>query len=98
MNMRLFSFILSVLFLPFLGWAADYVVDNLADTDDGGWTYPDPGNVTLRKAIRWCNYNGDPSDTITFSVSGTITLDATNGSLWIGNDGGTTIMLAAKTS
>ncbi len=77
--------------LSFLGWAANYVVDNLADTDDGSWTYPDPGNVTLRKAIRWCNYNGDTSDTITFSVSGTLTLDAANGPLWIGNEGGTTI-------
>jgi hypothetical protein len=73
------------------GWAAGYVVDNLADYDDGSWTYPDPGNVTLRKAIRWCNYNGIPSDTITFAVSGTISLDPALGPLWIGNEGGTTI-------
>jgi uncharacterized repeat protein (TIGR01451 family) len=86
-----FVVILLVFFLSFLGWAANYVVDNLTDTDDGSWAYPDPGNVTLRKAIRWCDYNGDPSDTITFSVSGTIALGAANGPLWIGNDGGTTI-------
>ncbi|MFN3373648.1 MAG: CSLREA domain-containing protein, partial [Chloroflexus sp.] len=50
--------------------AASFVVNSLADTDDGACT-PNPGGCTLREAINVANSNGVP-DTITFSVSGTI--------------------------
>ncbi|WP_298489997.1 NEW3 domain-containing protein [uncultured Chloroflexus sp.] len=50
--------------------AASFVVNSLADTDDGACT-SNPGGCTLREAINVANSNGVP-DTITFSVSGTI--------------------------
>ena len=63
-------------------YANTYTVTSLADDGSVG---------TLRWAITQANWNGESPDTIIFSVSGTITLNAANGTLWIGNEGGTTI-------
>jgi len=53
--------------------AVSYFVDSLGDTDDSlGYTQSD-GTNTLRKCIRLANMNAG-SDTITFSVSGTINI------------------------
>lgn len=65
--------------------AASLVVDTLVDEND--WSCSD-GDCSLRDAIAIANWNG-VSDSITFSVSGSITLSL--GSLWVGGDPGTTI-------
>jgi len=65
-------------------YAASFVVNTLIDENDGCGT----GGCSLRDAITAANWNG-VADTITFSVSGTISL--TNGPLWVGNDTNTTI-------
>jgi CSLREA domain-containing protein len=53
--------------------AENYVVTNTADADDGSCA---TGNCTLRDAIKAANTHAG-ADTITFSVSGIITLSAT---------------------
>jgi LPXTG-site transpeptidase (sortase) family protein len=63
-------------------YAASFVVDTLADHLID-WSCTAPSDCTLRDAIALANWNGVP-DTITFSVSGTITL--TVGPLWVGGD------------
>ncbi len=68
-------------------FAASFVVNSLADTDDGVCA-PEPGGCTLREAIRAANSNGVP-DTITFSVSGAIYVR--NEGLPALTEGGTTI-------
>ncbi len=64
-------------------YAASFVVDTLADHPID-WSCTAPSDCTLRDAIALANWNGQ-SDTITFSVSGTINL--TMGALWVGGDG-----------
>lgn len=100
---RLFSAALILAFLvSFLpmrrAYAGALTVNNLGD---GAWVWWD-GTCTLREAIDTANWgattdcgNGAGADTITFSVSGAITLTA--GQFWIGdnitiNGGGTIII------
>lgn len=65
-------------------YAASFVVNTLLDENDWECSV----DCSLRDAISIANWNG-VSDSITFSVSGSITLLL--GSLWVGNDSGTTI-------
>ncbi|NJN18596.1 MAG: CSLREA domain-containing protein [Oscillochloris sp.] len=51
-------------------FAASFVVNSLADSDDGNCT-TSTGGCTLREAINAANANAG-ADTITFSLSGTI--------------------------
>jgi CSLREA domain-containing protein len=52
--------------------AADYVINNTGDGDDG---VCNAANCTLREAIRSANDTPNIADKITFSVEGTITLN-----------------------
>jgi CSLREA domain-containing protein len=76
---------------PRIGAAAVQVVDTLDDEDDGNCTV---GDCSLREAIA----AAAAGDTITFSVSGTISLSAGLGDLDIGQDviidGGGVIMVS----
>lgn len=92
-KLLLFFGFLLVIFGP-AAFSAHYVVDTLADYDDGSDLYPDPGNVTLRKALRWTNSNGESPDLITFHPDldgGVIVLDSARGTLRIQNEGDTTV-------
>lgn len=80
----LLAFLLVFSLLPFpthRARAASFVVDTLTDEND--WNCSD-GDCSLRDAISLANWNGQ-ADTITFSVSGTITLTL-GSSLWVGGD------------
>lgn len=69
--------VLAVLLLPSLcvekAEAADFIVNSLSDTDDASCNI---SHCSLREAINAANL-GAGADTISFSVSGTITLGAT---------------------
>ncbi|MEF3273830.1 MAG: right-handed parallel beta-helix repeat-containing protein [Chloroflexus sp.] len=83
----LMIFLFSLLPTAKPAFAATFVVNSLADTNDGACTTT-PGGCTLREAIIAANSNGVP-DTITFSVSGTIYVR--NEGLPALTEGGTTI-------
>lgn len=78
--------LLWLLLHPAPAYAASFTVDTLIDEND--WSCSD-GDCSLRDAISLANWNGQ-SDTITFSVSGTISLSL--GPLWIGGDSGLNAM------
>jgi LPXTG-site transpeptidase (sortase) family protein len=65
-------------------YAATITVNTLTDENDGNCT--SPSLCSLRDAIIIANWNSSP-DIITFSVSGTISLNPTWGALWVGGDG-----------
>ncbi len=73
------------------------IVTTLTDESDNPWTdCPPPGtnDCSLREAIFVADWNGNPSDTITFDPTldgGTIVLDPSLGGLWIGGDPFTTV-------
>ncbi len=80
--------------------AASFVVNSLADTNDGACTTA-PGGCTLREAIIAANSNGVP-DTITFSVSGTIYVQntglppLTEGNTTIDGGSGHTVIISGE--
>ncbi|MDW8402578.1 NEW3 domain-containing protein, partial [Chloroflexus sp.] len=80
--------------------AASFVVNSLADTNDGACTTV-PGGCTLREAIVAANSNGVP-DTITFSVSGTIYIQntglppLTEGNTTIDGGSGNTVIISGE--
>ncbi|MGC8951399.1 beta strand repeat-containing protein [Chloroflexus sp.] len=81
-------------------YAAAFVVNSLADTDDGTCTTSANG-CTLREAINAANSNGIP-DTITFSVSGTIYIQnaglppLTEGNTTIDGGNGHTVVISGE--
>ena len=96
----LFCFIATFFFFVVnTAYTANFVVDNLGDSDNGASYIGGDGNNTLRKCIRLAN-NNPGADNISFSISGTIKpssplpelyndgtiIDAS--SRWIGNQPG----------
>ncbi|GIV87641.1 MAG: CSLREA domain-containing protein [Chloroflexus sp.] len=81
-------------------YAAAFVVNSLADTDDGACT-TNANGCTLREAINAANSNGIP-DTITFSVSGTIYIQntglppLTEGNTTIDGGNGHTVVISGE--
>jgi parallel beta-helix repeat protein len=67
---------LAVLALASPASAADFMVDDLADTDHGYGSGACPSPCTLRDAINAVNTGPGAGDTISFAGSGTITLTA----------------------
>ncbi|MDA8018318.1 MAG: hypothetical protein MPN21_12800 [Thermoanaerobaculia bacterium] len=63
--------------------AASFTVNSLADNEDDDLAIAScadvGGNCTLRAAIEQINFTGDPSNTIDFSVAGTIAVGTGNG-------------------